>query len=69
MPKIPRLAEVQCSKIQFSPGDRLIVRTTHRLSAEEKRKLIQTIQRWAGVEIEVFIYCILDMEIKYDRRG
>ncbi len=63
----PRLADVSCSKVHFDPGDRIIVRTFHQLNIEEKKKLTKTIQKWAGCEIEVLIYCILDMEMEIER--
>ena len=61
----PRLADVRCSRI--NPGDRLLVQTTHRLDADAERKLRRTIQRWAGCEVSVYVYCVLDMNIKVDR--
>jgi len=64
----PRIADVQCSRLVFRPGDRILVRTTHPLNAEEKRKLRKSILKWAGCDVEVFIYSLLDMEIQIERR-
>ncbi len=66
--RAPRLAEVQCSRLQFQPGDRVIVRTMHRLTSEEQKKLRRTIVKFAGCEIEVLIYCMADMEITVEKR-
>ena len=66
--RMPRLAEVQCSRLQFQPGDRVIVRTTHRLDAGQQRKLRRSILKFAGVEVEVLIYCMTDMEITVEKR-
>jgi len=64
MPKGPRIADVSCLRLRFEPGDRILVRTNHRLSNDEQKKLRKTIQKWAGCEVEVLIYCLLDMDIK-----
>ena len=63
----PRIADVNCSRLQFNPGDRVLVRTTHRLEKESIKKLRRSIQKWAGCEVEVLIYCILDMDIKVEK--
>lgn len=65
----PRIADVHCSPLRFQPGDRLLVRTTHHLDEEQKRKLARSIRKWADCEIEIFIYCIQDMEIKVDKKA
>jgi len=52
----PRIADVNCSRLHFDPGDRVLVRTTHRLEKESERKLRRSIQKWAGCEVEVLIY-------------
>ncbi len=64
----PRLADVRCSKIRFQPGDRLLVRTNYRLDEEAKNKLRKTIIKWAGCDLEILIYSILDMEIEVEQR-
>ncbi len=66
--RAPRLAEVQCTRLQFQPGDRVMARTIHRLTPEEQKKLRRMIVKWAGVEIEVLIYCMADMEITVEKR-
>ena len=68
MSGFPRLADVQCKRLRFQPGDRILVKTTHRLTSDEKRKLRKTILRFAGEPVEVLIYSILDMEITIDKR-
>jgi hypothetical protein len=63
----PRIADVQCSRLKFEAGDRVLVRTYHTLSRDEERKLRKSIQRWAGVEVEVLIYNANQMEIEVDK--
>ncbi len=64
----PRIADVQCSRLRFQPGDRMLVRSHHRLTNDEKRKLRKSILKWAGEPIEIFIYCLLDYEIEIVKR-
>ncbi len=68
MDKQPRLASVECKPFRFLPGDRILVRTNHRLDDGAKKALRKTIEKWAGVPVEVLIYCILDMEIQIEAR-
>ena len=68
MPAIPRLADVQCTRLQFEPGDRILVKVNHRLDNNAQRRLRNTIQKWAGVEVEVLIICTLDMDISIEKR-
>ena len=65
--KTPRLADVQCRRLRLQPGNRLVVRTTHRLEPDAAKKLRRTIQKWAGCEVEVLIYCVLDMDIQVEQ--
>ena len=69
MGRPPNLAEVHCSPLRFAPGDRILVRTNARWSEEQKRRFAATLRKWAGCEVEVFIYCVLDMDIKVDKRA
>ena len=64
----PRLADVRCTRIDPNPGDRILVRSRVRLDQEAKVRLRRTIERWAGVGVEVLVYCPLDMEIDFERR-
>ena len=63
----PRIADVQCSKIHFDPGDKILIRTTHRLDHLEKEKLKKSISKWAGCELDIFIYCVLDMDMTIEK--
>jgi len=65
----PGIADVQCSRLKFEPGDSILVRTYHKLDKDQKRKLQKSIQRFAGVEVEVFIYNCLEMDIEIDKRS
>jgi len=66
-PRMPRIAEVKCTKYNFSPGDRILVRCYHKLDAEQQKKLRKSICKWAGVEVEVLIYCAFDFDISVEK--
>ena len=62
----PRLADVSCRRISFQPGDRVLVRTTHRLDQAQITQLCKTVKKWAGEDIEVLVYCALDMNLEIE---
>jgi len=69
MGKMPRIADVQCTRLKFEPGDRILVRTHYRMNLEQKKSLRSGIQRWAGCEVEVLIVCLLDMDVEIGRKN
>lgn len=58
-----RLADVQCSRFEFKPGDRVVVRVFRPMSKEESVKLKRAVERWAGNCVEVLIVNALEMSI------
>jgi len=69
MAQMPRVANIQCSRLKFQPGDRILVRSFHRLDEDQQRHLRRSIQKWAGCEVEVLVICTTDMDIEIDRRA
>jgi hypothetical protein len=65
----PGIADVQCSRLRFEPGDRIIVRSTSRLDSDQQRKLRRSIRKWAGCEVEVLFVCLLDFDVEVQHRG
>jgi len=65
----PRIADVQCSRLQFQPGDRILVRVHARLDKDQTRKLRKSITKWAGCEVEVLIYNAMEMDISVEQTG
>jgi hypothetical protein len=63
----PRLADVKCSKIDFRPGDRVLVQVYDRLDTEDRRRLEKTVQKWAGPYVEIFIVDRTRMELHIER--
>lgn len=62
-----RLADVQCTRLQFQPGDRVLVRVRQPLSGEQRRRLQKTVERWAGDCVEVLIVDTSAMEVFVER--
>ncbi len=62
------LADVQCSRLQFLPGDRVLVKVYHTLDRDSRRKLEKSVKRWAGTDVEVLVYNATQMEITIDRK-
>lgn len=63
----PRLADIQCSRMAFQPGDRILVRVFQPISDESLKKLRKTVSRWAGEGVEVLVVDQTKMEIQIDR--
>ena len=64
---IPRIADVQCSRLTFQPGDRLVVKSKHRLDAASIKKLLNSVRRWSGPDVELIYICTLDYEIEVEK--
>jgi hypothetical protein len=67
-PKI-RIADVDCSRIQFKPGDRVLVRVYQPIEYEARKKLQRAVEKWVGVDIEVLVYDATQMEINIEKHG
>lgn len=70
MAQQPRIADVQCSRLQFQPGDKILVKLRQRIDSEARKKLQKTVERWAGSGIEVLIIdlALMDIEIEHGNR-
>ena len=62
----PRLADIQCCRLQFQPGDRVLVRVYQPLDREELKKLRRTVERWAGDGVAVLIVDCTKFEVALD---
>lgn len=65
---VPKLAEIRCEKIQFNPGDRILVRVYEKLSNEQDCRLRKTIERWAGTDINILIVCEKEVDFQIERQ-
>lgn len=67
--RMPKLADVQCTRLKFEPGDRVIVRVHDRLDGDQKRKLLKTVQKWAGTDVEVLLVDMRLFDVEVDKFG
>lgn len=67
MPQRPRIADVQCNRLRFEPGDRVIVRVYQPLDRDALQKLRRGVERWAGSDVEVLIVncCVFDVTVEH----
>ena len=72
MAAVPRIADVQLTRVKFEAGDRLMVKLRQPLDREAKKKLRRTIERWAGDHVEVILVDlhVFDLEVvPFDNAG
>ncbi len=65
----PKLANIQCKRIQFRPGDRVLVECYHELDEFQRKKLRKAVQKWAGEDVEVLIYNSKRMNVTVEQYG
>lgn len=67
----PNIAEINCQRIQFEDGDRILVRVFRPLDDAQSAKLRRTIQSWAGKRVEVLIVnaAVYDIQIQRGAAG
>ena len=68
MAAAPRLADVHCEKIQFQPGDRVLVNVYVHIDEATGKKLVKTVQRWAGEDVEVLVVDNTKMRVSIEQR-
>lgn len=65
----PKIANVQCSHLRFEPGDRIIVRVCSDLDRDQKRKLLRSVQKWAGTDVEVLLVDLRRFDVEIEKAG
>ena len=63
----PTLADVQCSRLRFEPGDRILVRVYQDLNSVQKKRLQRMVEKWAGGVAEVLIIDARQVEIQVEK--
>ena len=63
----PNIAEVDCSRIRFRDGDRVLVRTYANYDRAQMDRMRAMVRRWAGREVEVLFYNANAMEITVEQ--
>jgi len=67
--RLPKIANVQCSRLVFQPGDRIIVRVCTDLDRDQKRRLLQSVRKWAGTDVEVLLVDVRMFDIEIEKAG
>lgn len=62
----PHVQNIQVTSVRFPPGTKLLVRTFFPLDDEARRRITRTIHKWAGSDVEVLVYCGLQMEVSIE---
>jgi len=65
--RLPKIANVQCSRLVFQPGDRIIVRVCTDLDRDQKRRLLQSVRKWAGTDVEVLLIDVRTYDIEIEK--
>ena len=65
----PNIAEVNCTKIQFRDGDRVLVRVYRPLDQAQVTALVKSIRRWAGALVEILVVNAAAYDIEIQQRG
>ena len=61
------IAELDCQRLRFQDGDRILVKIFEEVSPEINKHITKTIRRWAGREVEVLVYDGRGMEITVEK--
>jgi len=64
---MPRVANVDFSRLKIEVGDRVIVRYCCDLSREEQSKLRAAVSKWAGEEVRVLLVDIRKMDVQVEK--
>ncbi len=64
----PRIADVQCRRLVFSPGDKVIVRIYQKMDKQTARKLKKSVEKWAG-DVEVLVVDCTVFDVEVDKSG
>ena len=66
--KMPKIANVQCSRLKFEAGDRIVVRVHSPLTDRQKGRLKEIVQEWAGADVSVLIVDLRLFDVEVEKR-
>lgn len=67
MSRLPKIADVQLTRIRFEPGDRAIVRVHDDLDRDQKRRLLKAVQRCIGPDVEILLVDVRKFDIEVEK--
>ncbi len=66
---VPKIQDVQTSRVSFHPGDRLLVRTFTDLTRDQHRKLESAVSKFANEDVRILIVNCLTTTVILSRNG
>ncbi len=69
MVAVPKIQDVQTSRIKFCPGDRLLVRTFTDLTRDQHRKLESAVSKFANEDVRILIVNCINTTLILNRNG
>jgi len=64
---LPRVANVDFSRLKIEAGDRVIVRYWCDLDGEQLKKLRKAVSKWAGEEVRVLLVDVRKMDVQVEK--
>jgi len=64
---LPRVANVDFSRLKIEAGDRVIVRYWCDMSSEEKGRLQKAVSKWAGEEVRVLLVDVRKIDVQVEK--
>lgn len=67
MKALPRVANVDFSRLKIEAGDRVIVRYRCDLNREQRDKLRKAVSKWAGEEVRILLVDVQKMDVQVEK--
>jgi len=66
----PRVENVVCSRVQFRPNDRIIVKVNGPLSREQANDIRKAFQKWSGMSADaIILVSTFKAQVELERDG
>ena len=67
MGTLPRVANVDFSRLKIEAGDRVIVRYWCDLNDKQRKNLRKAVSKWAGEEVRVLLVDVRKMDVQVEK--
>lgn len=66
----PRVENVVCSRVQFKPNDRVIVKVNSPITPEQENRIRRTFQKWSGMSADaILVVSTFGVQVELERDG
>jgi len=65
--KMPKIANIDLSRVRFFPGDRLIVRVCSDLTDRQRGRLLETVRKFAGCNVEILLVDTRKFDVEVEK--